>query len=255
MPTIVRLIGLILVGLAVAPAGSAAAAAPTGAPAGQPDNVPCKIVEQAQPQFPRQLLQAGVSHGVVRVLLKVSAAGELADTLLTAYSRKAFAEEAQRVIKQWKFTPGRAKGQPVDTIIDLTFSFEVKEVLVAQRFSQDPSPAMERFDGFEYHAANVESLDRTPTPLNVVEPTYPQEWIKEGITGRVAVNFFIDETGQARFPIAAPGAHELLAGIAVAAVQQWRFIPPKVKGRPVLVRALQVFDFDANPAPEAKAGP
>jgi TonB family protein len=82
--------------------------------------------------------------------------------------------------------------------------------------------------------------------LNVVEPVYPQELMKQGISGNIIVDFYIDETGKARFPTAMAGTNETLAGIAVAAVQQWRFIPPTAKGKPVLVQARQVFTFEKD---------
>ena len=240
----VKFLSFALFGIACLLPGGAAGAEPT-LPVPSPSNetVPCMILEKIQPQFPVRMLKEGATHGVVRVLLHVNSTGELIDTLVTAHSRRPFADEALRAIEKWKFSPGREKGTPIDTIIDLTFTFEVKEVYLVQRFGTKDVSATERFEGYDYHPRDVQSLDRLPTPLNLVEPTYPQEWVKQGIAGSVTVDFFIDETGKARFPAAAPGTHELLAGIAVAAVQQWRFIPPKAKGRPVLVRARQIFDF------------
>lgn len=211
-------------------------------------DVPCKITEKAPPQFPARLIREGVTHGSVQMLLHISSTGELTDRLVTAYTREPFADAALQAVDKWKFVPGKVKGEPVDTIITLTFQFDVKQVLLLQKFASDLS-GPDHFDGFEYHASNVLNLDRVPRPLNVVEPTYPQEWMKQGIVGSVAVDFFIDETGKTRFPTAAAGANELLASIAVAAVQQWRFMPPTAKNKPVLVRARQVFNFQKeNPS-------
>jgi len=211
-------------------------------------DVPCKITEKTPPQFPARLIREGITHGSVQMLLHVSSTGELTDRLVTAYTREPFADAALQAVEKWKFTPGKVKGEPVDTIITLTFQFDVKQVVLMQKFASDLS-GPDHFDGFEYHATNVLNLDRVPRPLSVVEPAYPQEWLKQGITGTVAVDFFIDETGKTRFPTAAAGANELLASIAVAAVQQWRFMPPTAKHKPVLVRARQVFNFQKeNPA-------
>jgi hypothetical protein len=87
-------------------------AAPGVAPVPRPDDAPCEVVDSVPALFPRTMLQAGVSRGSVHVMLHVSAAGELVDTLITAYSRKAFADEARRVIPKWKFLPARAQGVP-----------------------------------------------------------------------------------------------------------------------------------------------
>lgn len=218
-------------------------------PAVPPADVDCAIIESEKPVFPNRLLNEGVTHGMVNVLLFVDATGALRDTLVTAYSQKAFADEALRGLKDWKFIPGRSKGQPVDTVINLVFNFEVHGVLVLSNPATSPSAGAGWLDNFEYQAAGVQDLDRVPTPLNIVEPTYPREWMKQGIVGDVVVDFYIDETGRTRFPVAVPGANEQLTGIALAAVQQWQFIPPKSKGRPVLVRARQVFQFNADNKP------
>jgi len=200
--------------------------------------------------FPAALLKDGVARGSVNVMLHVNATGELVDTLVTAYTRRPFADEARRVIGKWKFIPARAKGAAVDAIMVLNFQFETgQQVLVVQKYAQDDTPTPERPAAFEYRWVGLDALDRVPVPLNVVEPAYPRQWMNEGIVGTVAVDFFIDEKGVARFPIAARDASEMLASIAVAAVQQWRFAPPKSKGKPVLVRARQVFTFEPEPAP------
>src|SRR6188768_796021 len=145
-------------------------AAPAAAPAPWPDDAPCEIVDSVPALFPKTMLQAGVSRGSVHVMLHVSAAGELVDTLITAYSRQPFADEARRVIQKWKFVPARAKGVAVDAILILNFQFETGEVLVVQRYAQDVAPPTERLPAFEYHWTGLETLDRMPVPLNVVEP-------------------------------------------------------------------------------------
>jgi TonB family protein len=223
--------------------------APTDTPpAADPDNVTCRIIEAVQPRFPMRMLHTGVTHGTVNMLLYVDGTGALRDTLVTLYSRKPFADEAESVVKRWKFIPGRDRGHPVDTIVNLTFNFEVNGVVVVHTFAADNVPGSLPFEEYEYQAADVRKLDRVPTPLNIVEPTYPREWMKQGIVGSVAVDFYIDETGRTRFPTVVPGGNEQLAGIALAAVEQWRFIPPKANGRPVLVKAQQLFQF----APQEK---
>lgn len=222
---------------------------PPAAQGYQADIIPCSIDEAVKPSFPVRLLNEGVTGGEVHMLLYVDATGTLTDTLITAYSRKGFADEALRGLKSWKFTAGRVKGQPIDTIVNLTFRFEVHGVVVVQNPSPGSTSGFVQYEDFEFKAARVQDLDRVPTPLNIVEPTYPREWMKQGIVGTVAVDFYIDEAGRARFPVAVPATHEQLMGIALAAVHQWQFIPPKSKGQPVLVRARQVFQFDADDKP------
>jgi TonB family protein len=177
----------------------------------------------------------------------VNAEGELVDFLVVAYTRKAFAEEAERTIRQWKFEPEYSGDQPLDTILDITFNFEVTGVLLVQRYGADPLPSTP-LENYEYQACSLKYLDRIPTPVAIVRPTYPSEWAEKGIVGQVVVDFYIDETGRTRFAAVPSGANELLAGITVPAVSQWRFSPPTRHGSPVLVHAQQIFDFRKDSA-------
>ena len=113
---------LILIGIACLTACPALIADPT--PAIEPtdtDNTPCTIIEKTPPRFPTRMLKDGAAHGIVKMLLHVSSTGELTDTLVTAFTRKPFADEALHAVGKWKFNPGKAKGEPIDTIINLTF--------------------------------------------------------------------------------------------------------------------------------------
>ncbi|MFT3782908.1 MAG: TonB family protein [Nibricoccus sp.] len=201
-----------------------------------------KIIQTAHPLYPTRMLHEGISTGSVRVVLQVNASGQLVDHLFVAYTRRAFADEVLRVVKKWKFEPAYSNGEPVDTVVDLAFNFEVNGVLLVERFGCD-LPVFDAFREYEYTACNLKNLDQIPTPVNIVNPTYPKDWVDKGIVGKVAIDFYIDETGKVRFAAAPAGSNEMLAGIAVAAVNKWQFAPPTRKGRPVLVHAQQVFDF------------
>lgn len=201
-----------------------------------------KVIQTVNPIYPARMLNDGVSNGVVKAVLHVDSEGKLSDSLVVAYTREAFAEEVLRVIKKWRFEPEYADGEPVDTILELTFNFEVNGVLLVQRFGCDIA-SIDLLQGFQYKACSLKHLDRIPTPVSIVQPTYPKEWADQGIVGKVAIDFYIDETGKVRMPSSPVGAHPQLAGIAVAAVSKWQFAPPTRKGRPVLVHAQQIFDF------------
>ncbi len=60
------------------------------------------------------------------------------------------------------------------------------------------------------------------------------------------VEFYVDSEGRTRFPRVAETVHPLLAACAVAAVDEWRFTPPKRRGQPALMHITQVFDFVAD---------
>lgn len=201
-----------------------------------------KVIQTVNPSYPARMLNDGVSNGVVKAVLHIDSEGKLVDSLLVAYTREAFADEVMRVVKKWRFEPEYANGEPVDTVLELTFNFEVNGVLLVQRFGCDIA-SIDMLQGYQYKVCSLKNLDRIPTPVNIVQPTYPKEWADQGIVGKVAIDFYIDETGKVRLPSAPANAHPQLAGIAVAAVGKWQFVPPTRKGQPVLVHAQQIFDF------------
>lgn len=44
-------------------------------------------------------------------------------------------------------------------------------------------------------------------------------------------------------PMVYEAQNDLLAGLSLLAVEQWRFSPPSSRNQPVLVRVRQKFDF------------
>ena len=212
-------------------------------PATAPD-VPWQIHETEAAIFPRTLMNQGVRRGDARVRLSVGADGQLLDALVTSCSQRAFGEEALSTVRRWRYEAGRANGQPVGVIGDITFIFQVNGPVAFVIHS--PPPTEEPFHPTEPAACQAQGmnrLDRIPAPTHVTAPVYPQDWSDRGITGTVTVEFYIDETGHARLPLATQASHPQLAATAVAAVAQWQFEPPTRHGEPVLVHAEQVFAF------------
>lgn len=221
---------------------AASAAEPTPAPG--PGTRECRIIETVTANYPIRMMENGVKYGTVEMLLKIDETGRLADVLVTTFSHKPFADEALRVVREWRFEPAIHQDRPVTTIMELKFNFEVGGILVYQvQGGPIPSlnPWLER--DFEFEPQKAGKLDRRPVPVKVVPPTYPEEWAAQGLAGTVAVEFYIDGEGRVRMPVSTPGSNEQLAGIAVAAVKQWEFPPQTWQGRPVLTRARQEFQF------------
>lgn len=202
-----------------------------------------RVIETTKALYPLRMLEEGVQHGMAKAVLHINSKGELADVLVVMYSRKPFADEAERVIRKWKFESAYVNGEPIDTILEVSLNFEVNGIMIVQVLGAFAPSHTEFEPDYEYQACTLKKLDGIPTPIRVVTPTYPREWAEQGIVGNVVVDFYIDETGKTRFVAPASGANPMLAGIAVAAVTQWQFAPPTRKGKPVLVHAQQIFEF------------
>ena len=210
-----------------------------------------KIIQTVDPIFPDSLIPLYRHGGQVSILLSIGADGQLAEWLPLRYTDPLFSEAALSALKLWKFEPARLRGEPVPVSIELTFNFEVKGVVV----SVSPSDTLtahfnDLTGGRNYAPCTLRELDRIPVPLRTVSPVYPMELAERGVTGDVAVNFYIDERGAVRMPHVTGNPHQALANLAVDDVRQWQFEPPTRRGQPVLVQVRQVFKF--TPAAAAK---
>ena len=204
-----------------------------------------KIVQTANPVFPSHLMQAGVTEGEARVVINTDASGKLADWLVVGYTHPEFAEAAVVAIKQWTFEPARLQGEPVGTTIELSFYFEAKGVVVSTTCTDILEGRFLRMMAarYAYQPCSPRELDRMPAPVVTIMPQYSGALAKKGVMGKVTVEFFIDETGAVRLPAASAKDDTMLIALAIDALNQWKFTPPMSRGRGVLVKASQEFDF------------
>jgi TonB family protein len=208
-----------------------------------------KILQTTDPVFPAHLLQVGVTEGEAQVAVNTDADGNLADWLVISYTHPDFADSAIKAIKQWKFEPARLQGAPVNTTVEVSFHFEAKGVVVSTTGLYDMLESrLMRFTAghYAYQPCDPRRLDRTPAPLVLIAPRYPGELAKQGVKGIVTIEFFIDETGTVRLPAGVAKDNNVLTALALDAVKQWKFTPPTSRGKGVLVKASQVFDFNAT---------
>ncbi|MCX6956437.1 MAG: energy transducer TonB [Verrucomicrobia bacterium] len=63
----------------------------------------------------------------------------------------------------------------------------------------------------------------------------------------VPVKFFVDESGKVRVPVILECTAPDLGQAAIVAVEQWRFDPPRISGRPTIVRETLKLDFTPVP--------
>lgn len=228
----------------IAFAGVVSAQKPALAPVGEWQSM--KIIQTEAPLFPIELQQLGVRSGEAQVVLSVSAEGKLTDWLVVAYTLRPFADSAVRALKHWRYEPAKLRGEPVDTTSELTFNFKIEGTqVVSQNLSEYLQARTLQIFGprYAFRAYTLKELDKIPTPIVVVSPQYPRALAEKGVKGRVTINFYIDQDGNVRMPAASPKEDPRLTGLAIDALSKWKFDPPTVHGRPVLVKASQVFNF------------
>ena len=81
-------------------------------------------------------------------------------------------------------------------------------------------------------SANLPAGIVPPRVVHKVDPEYPPELRREGITGIVTIQALIDSTGRLLQPSIVRSADHRLDELALAAVRQWRFKPGTVNGEP-----------------------
>jgi TonB family protein len=211
-----------------------------------PDWQSVKIVHTSDPVFPLPLSKMGITRGEARVVINTDADGKLIEWLVVGYSYPEFAREAVAAIKQWTYIPARLRGEPVGTTIEVFFDFEAKGVVVSTTGIDALEVQWVTVFGANhigYRPCSLRELDRIPTPLSAIAPRYSVDLARKGVTGKVTVDFYIDETGIVRVPSVSPRENSDLTAWSIEALRHWKFEPPTRNGKPVLVRASQVFNF------------
>jgi TonB family protein len=78
-----------------------------------------------------------------------------------------------------------------------------------------------------------------------VQPLYPNESLKNGISGRVIVDILVDEYGKVPEAKVNQAPDELTGQAVVDAAKQWEFkAPPKIQGRQVCYSSTLSFRFE-----------
>jgi hypothetical protein len=138
-----------------------------------------------------------------------------------------FLDKAISTVRTWSFFPARADGQAVAARIGITFQF-------SQSY-EPPHTVATRILGEE-----LEDLQDTgPLPVFTVEPQYGATSVEDG---SVILYDRIDRKGQSVSMQVLSGP-DSLASAAIAAVNQWRFIPGKRDGVDAESEAIVVMVF------------
>jgi protein TonB len=83
------------------------------------------VIRRITPEYPRLALQAR-KNGYVVLECIIDKTGRIRDARVKKSSFGAFEQPALDAVQQWMFAPGTLNGQPVDTIFELTVTFQVR---------------------------------------------------------------------------------------------------------------------------------
>ncbi|HUG12192.1 MAG TPA: energy transducer TonB [Opitutaceae bacterium] len=197
------------------------------------------------PEMSAAMQVSVVTKGRVRVAVRSDSEGKPVDWIILAYSHRDLATSTTDVLQKWRFAPVAVDGMPISAQTEFDIEFKGPDIVSI-------SPVMDQLEFFmrnmgmerlEYRPAILAEIDRIPLLLNVIHPRYSIAAREEGMRGTVEIQFYIDEEGTVRLPAIKNADRFDLAESALEAVRQWKFEPPTRNGRPVLITAVQLFDF------------
>jgi protein TonB len=80
---------------------------------------------------------------------------------------------------------------------------------------------------------NIADLDQQPVPRVRIQPQYPFEMRRAGVTGEVVVDFIVDANGDVQNAYAIKSSQREFEQPAVQAVAKWKFKAGRKGGRNV----------------------
>ena len=85
--------------------------------------------------------------------------------------------------------------------------------------------------------------DQIPTLDHRVDPLYPADAVQQNIEGTVVMDVVVDKRGYISSLEVVKGAHPILDEAARRAVEQWKYQPYRIKGKPRDIKFSIVLDF------------
>ena len=83
------------------------------------------VIRRVEPIYPMVALRAKMAGTVVLQCI-IDKSGKIRDAHVVSSTFAAFEQPATDAVQQWLFAPGTLRGQPVDTIFELTVKFQVR---------------------------------------------------------------------------------------------------------------------------------
>ena len=186
----------------------------------------------SQIKIPDTAWEAGVD-GTLFVDIVVDEQGDVSDAKVSRGLEACLDEEALRVVRQAKFTPGRQDGKPVKVRMTLPIPF---------KFSESSEPAEPSDSGVGEAALPlfvvVESMPRLIGGHRALSKkiNYPEVARRAGIEGEVLASLVVDEQGNVNNPKVVQSIGCGCDEEALRVARLAKFVPGRSSGEPVKIR-------------------
>jgi TonB family protein len=214
---------------------------------GPPPQLPA-LTRYEPPTFPESLRLSSIADGYATMLFTIDDEGRVEDSVALDASHPAFAATMRETFAKWRFEPAESATRPRRELIQFDFR---RTGTVSSLSQRDASKA-----AFPHEPAESEKPIRTvdwsdlPTPparIAGAMPQYPPELQARGARGFARISFVVDQAGAVRVPVIVEASDPAFGTVALAAVKQWRFAPPRSGTDEVNVRVERSFNFGVPP--------
>ena len=94
--------------------------------AAKPSFEPAMLVHSVQPAYPPPLEEEGI-EGRAIVRMRIDTRGSVSEAQVLSATHPLFARSAVRAVSQYRFTPAKQNGRPVESAFTQTFRFRMPE--------------------------------------------------------------------------------------------------------------------------------
>lgn len=181
------------------------------------------------------------------LILRIDEEGRVIDWVALELPHIRLVRPIDLALQSARFQPAMMEGEPV--MLDMTVSVPVGEIGYYGIINLDPTTYMEikltRMSG-GLHSLRLAPGAALDEPLRLIDSGQPVAYMDESgnpVTGSVEVEFYVDQDGSPRIIRSNPEDDPLLREAAHLTVEQFRFAPPRSRGRPAVVKARMTVRF------------
>ncbi len=179
-----------------------------------------RLLRKVDPKYPEEALKVKV-EGKVVIEATTNIAGDVVEAKVLQ-GHPLLRQAALEAIKQWKYEPYIVEGEKKPVQFTVMMNFRLP------RESTDKPIAL--------------SAQQSPKLIKRVEPKYPPEALKAGVSGKVVIEATTGKEGDVTDTVVIDG-HPLLNPAALEALRQWKYEPYLIDGVKKPVKFTVVMNF------------
>ena len=195
---------------------------------------PPLLVKKVDPVYPEEARKKGV-EGVVILQARIDISGKVKDVMVLR-SVPLLDQAAMDAVKQWVYEPLIINSNPREAVFTVTVRFMLKEEKKGLALEKPGQIVAEAPGGKQEEREAVRATGEINPPhvIKKVDPVYPEKARKAGLEGTVILEAMTDAQGNVARVKVLQSIPELDQA-AIDALQQWKYEPVLIDGKPKAV--------------------